>query len=783
MNVVERTTFFVCLSMLFLPAVLFAQIDWTEHTIAGNFDGATGVYAIDLDGDGDLDVLGASQISDDVFWWENDGEEDFTEHEINDNYTDAKPIFAIDVDGDEDIDVLSGGQTGNIISWWENDGDEDFDQHDLSTTFDGCRGVHAADVDSDGDIDILGAARALNVVYWWENEGDGDFAQRSISDFSDGAGCVWGADMDGDEDVDVVVAAADSNRISWFENDGDEVFTEHIITSTAQGLAMCGAFDLDQDGDMDVLACANRDSTIAWWENDGEMNFVMHEIVDDFVSARYADPVDIDNDGDLDILGCARDVDAVRWYENDGEMNFTEYVISEDFTWSITVVGGDVDGDGDMDAIVADYQDDDITWFESNLAPETSLEEPEDEAVFEELPVTLSWSTQEVPQPGGDLSYEVQWSTDEDFEEYESAETGAETSLELNDLENYTQYWWRVQTSDANTGIVLMSQETWSFEIFIPQTPGNFTLLVPTNDTLFTLPDVALFWSSAFDPDPGDEVVYDVYLSTDRQNLDDPVETGLTDTTVTLELYNQVTYFWTVHARDNNTAGTWADDTLSFTIELQDPPSHFTLLQPENGTILTPDNSREVTMTWQNSTDPDSGEDVTYELILMAVLSGDTLDNVQLRDLADTNFTIDLPAEFELVDWADSVRIQWRVNAVSGRYSIECDERFTIIIEPAISSAPSPAPALPAKFAITSLYPNPFNSTLSITVALPVESNLHLSIYNIIGQQTAILANGTYSPGFKKLTFEAINYPSGIYFIHATMPGKFEEVKKVVITK
>ncbi|NQT35760.1 VCBS repeat-containing protein, partial [bacterium] len=38
--------------------VCFAQIEFTEHTIADNFDGAYHVFAIDLDGDGDMDVLG-----------------------------------------------------------------------------------------------------------------------------------------------------------------------------------------------------------------------------------------------------------------------------------------------------------------------------------------------------------------------------------------------------------------------------------------------------------------------------------------------------------------------------------------------------------------------------------------------------------------------------------------------------------------------------------------------------------------------------------------------------
>ncbi len=46
---------------------------WTTHTISGAFDASYAVAAADLDGDGDLDVLGAAAFADDVTWWQNKG--------------------------------------------------------------------------------------------------------------------------------------------------------------------------------------------------------------------------------------------------------------------------------------------------------------------------------------------------------------------------------------------------------------------------------------------------------------------------------------------------------------------------------------------------------------------------------------------------------------------------------------------------------------------------------------------------------------------------------------
>ena len=48
------------------------DIGWTKHTVDWAFDGAYSVYAADVDGDGDMDILGAASNADDITWWESD---------------------------------------------------------------------------------------------------------------------------------------------------------------------------------------------------------------------------------------------------------------------------------------------------------------------------------------------------------------------------------------------------------------------------------------------------------------------------------------------------------------------------------------------------------------------------------------------------------------------------------------------------------------------------------------------------------------------------------------
>ena len=69
---------------LFFVSVLVAQTTWfTKHIISTSANGAASVYAADVDGDGDMDVLSASKNDDKIAWYENDGSESFTEHAIS----------------------------------------------------------------------------------------------------------------------------------------------------------------------------------------------------------------------------------------------------------------------------------------------------------------------------------------------------------------------------------------------------------------------------------------------------------------------------------------------------------------------------------------------------------------------------------------------------------------------------------------------------------------------------------------------------------------------------
>ena len=362
---------------------------WTEHTIKGNYDAAWDVYAIDLDRDGDMDVLGAAAgTSQDISWWENDGTESFTKRTISSSYPGANSVFALDFDKDGDIDVLSTGaaSSGDDVTWWENDGTPSnggWDQHTIDPDLEEAWYVRAADIDEDGDIDVVaagkGAGGTTGKIKWYINDGspnDDDWTAVQIDNNIYDAMCVRIVDIDLDGDLDVLGAAAgSSDLIAWWENDGTlsgAGWTQNNIQTSYKEAHSVFAADIDGDGDIDVVGTSGGEGTdtdrIDWFENDGSQSFTKRTIDSTYGNAWGVYVKDLDYDGDLDVLSSASGADDVTWWENDGSPSdggWTEHTIEGNFDGARHVYAEDVDSDGDIDVLAVANIGDDITWWEN----------------------------------------------------------------------------------------------------------------------------------------------------------------------------------------------------------------------------------------------------------------------------------------------------------------------------------------------------------------------------------------------------------------------------------
>ena len=353
------------------------KITSTATDIATSAALAYGVFAADMDGDGDMDILSASNADNTIAWYENNGDANptWTANDIATDAAGANSVFAADMDGDGDMDIVSSSANDNTIAWYENDGNANptWAAADIATSANSARSVFVADMDGDGDMDIVSASYNDNTIAWYENNGNANptWTATDIATSAAGALSVYAADMDGDGDMDIVSASMLDNTIAWYENNGDAnpTWAAADIATDAAGASGVYAADMDGDGDMDIVSADFSDNTIAWYENNGDANptWTAADISTSAAGARDVHLADMDGDGDMDIVSADFGDNTIAWYENNGaaDPTWTASDIATDADGAVSVFVSDMDGDGDMDIVSASAFDSTIAWYES----------------------------------------------------------------------------------------------------------------------------------------------------------------------------------------------------------------------------------------------------------------------------------------------------------------------------------------------------------------------------------------------------------------------------------
>jgi hypothetical protein len=293
----------------------------------------------------------------------------------------------------------------------------------------------------------------------------------------------------------------------------------------------------------------------------------------------------------------------------------------------------------------------------------------------------------------------------------------------------------------------------------------DFLLLAPPWGT-YLAENTFLAWEAALDTNTNDTVRYEVWVDTlEGFSTAWRMASGLASPLyLPAGLAESHAYYWTVHASDIGTPGTWASDTLMFHTYPPEPPESFTLLEPVDSSQLS---FGDVEFCWYKACDPDPWDTVTYAL---RFATEDT--SVSFDAGMDTCFEVDVGG----LELEQGLSTQWWVEAHSHRPDtiIESTERFML-------SPPIVVP-VPEEFALHQNYPNPFNPTTVIRYDVKETGLITIKIYNILGQEVAVLVNRTIHVGFHSIIWNAGDLPSGIYFC-SMEAREFTQTRKLALIK
>jgi len=208
---------------------------WEAHVIDDNQAETRTVCIADFNRDGRPDVLGTVSEAGIVLWYENSGQpaaRTWKRHVID---LTGRPMHGhpVDLDGDGDLDVVmalgDGAPGGSAFShqvvWYENLGKPGngakWEKHTIATEFEQGFEVVAADLDGDGDQDVVATTDDKDgQIAWFENTGDprSSWLMHSLKRPWMNPFQVITADLDRDGKLDI--AAVSSREFRWFRNEG-----------------------------------------------------------------------------------------------------------------------------------------------------------------------------------------------------------------------------------------------------------------------------------------------------------------------------------------------------------------------------------------------------------------------------------------------------------------------------------------------------------------------------------------------------------------------------------
>lgn len=208
----------------------------------------------------------------------------------------------------------------------------------------------------------------------------------------------------------------------------------------------------------------------------------------------------------------------------------------------------------------------------------------------------------------------------------------------------------------------------------------------------------------------------------------------------------------------NNSLTVWNVGTNSFIFKY-----NLTLVPVELTSFSASVNEGNVVLNWRTATElNNSGFDIERK-------SGDG-EWMKIGFVSGSGTTV-APKDYIFVDnTVENGKYSYRLRQVD----FDGSATYSGIVEVDLSS--------PFTFALDQNYPNPFNPSTNVRYQLAEKSLVTLKVYDVLGNEVAVLVNSTQDAGSYNVLFDASKLSSGMY-IYKLSAGKFEKTMKMMMLK
>lgn len=157
-------------------------------------------------------------------------------------------------------------------------------------------------------------------------------------------------------------------------------------------------------------------------------------------------------------------------------------------------------------------------------------------------------------------------------------------------------------------------------------------------------------------------------------------------------------------------------------------------------------------------------------------LVGDELTHQS--SLSMTNHTINLQFNYTAPSAAGTDTVFATVTSGTPAWNWAPSKRVVVVNVLGIKNNNSTA----KEYELNQNYPNPFNPATNISFHLPKDSYVKLTVYDLLGNETAVLVNGKLTAGDYQESWNASGYASGVYFYKLETEG-FTATRKMILNK